>query len=111
MWNDSPENKLEKLKRAWEVELAVARYLQSLKFGVIHWGKGNGLEKHGPQIGISKKQVLAQGLPIPDLEIFWLYRGTQLSPKGLPLQFFADVKEKPAGCSWYPQEWALSIRY
>ncbi len=100
MWNDSPDKKLEKLQRSWDVELAVASYLQSLRFGVIHRGKGNGLEKHGPQIGISK-QVLAQGLPIPDLEIFFLYRSTQLPPHNLPTKFFADVKEKPAGCSWY----------
>jgi len=93
MWNDSPEKKLEKLERAWMIEAAIIRYLESLEFIIIHRGKSSGVQKYGPRF-YYQKSVRSFPMPLPDLEVFWPYCGTRLVPKGLPPRFFGDAKEK-----------------
>ncbi|OLE51607.1 MAG: hypothetical protein AUG51_22140 [Acidobacteria bacterium 13_1_20CM_3_53_8] len=84
-------------EKAWAVELLVARYLQSLGFSVIHRGKGNIGEHHGPTMLIAH-QASFKELPVPDLEAFWGDRNKSIPTFGLPNHFLCDIKQKLTGC-------------
>jgi hypothetical protein len=99
MWNETPEKKLETLKHAWNQEEIIANFLKDLKFVILHRGRSNELQQHGPRFYLSH-EVCKQNLPVQDIEAFWPYQNRQLTPKGLPPHFFADIKEKDE-CSYY----------